>query len=81
MSATTFESAEVFTTGNIAELTGMVKQTIQELIDSGKIKGHRLPTNKPNRHRRVYRADLIRFLRENGMDEPLRRLLEAKPEG
>jgi len=57
----------VFTTGQIALLCRVAPRTVSyRWIDGGKLKGYRLPGSMD---RRVYRADLIRFARDNGLTE------------
>lgn len=60
---------EVFSTGEAAEICNVSQQTIIRCFDKGKIGGFRVPGSK---FRRIPRADLIRFMRENGI--PLSRL-------
>ncbi|MGD9692542.1 MAG: response regulator [Phycisphaerales bacterium] len=60
---------EVFSTGEAAEVCNVSQQTIIRCFDKGKIGGFRVPGSK---FRRIPRADLIRFMRENGI--PLERL-------
>lgn len=55
---------EILTTGNIAELCGVAPRTVSKWIDSGKLKGYRIPGTL---HRRVLREDLSRFLKANDM--------------
>ena len=54
----------VFTTGQIARVCHVAPRTATKWIDSGVLKGYRLPGS---RDRRVTRADLLRFLTEHGM--------------
>lgn len=60
---------EVFSTGEAAEVCNVSQQTIIRCFDKGKIGGFRVPGS---RFRRIPRADLIRFMKENGI--PLERL-------
>lgn len=54
----------VWTTGQIAKLVHCSPRTASKWIDSGKLKGLQLPGSK---HRRVARADLIAFLKQQGL--------------
>ena len=69
---------QVFTTGEAAELCNVSQQTIIRCFDSGRLNGFRVPGS---RFRRIPRAELIRFMRENdiptGLQEtgPLRVLI------
>ena len=69
---------QVFTTGEAAELCSVSQQTIIRCFDSGRLNGFRVPGS---RFRRIPRAELIRFMRENdiptGLQEtgPLRVLI------
>lgn len=58
-------SKNVFTTGEVAALIGVVPATVAKWQGSGLLKGHRLPT--PGAPRRFLREDLIAFLREHGV--------------
>lgn len=58
---------DVFTTGQVARLCGVAQQTVSVWFDAGRLKGYRVPGSKD---RRVPRADLLAFLRENGMPVP-----------
>ena len=53
---------QVFTTGEAAELCNVSQQTIIRCFDSGRLNGFRVPGS---RFRRIPRAELIRFMREN----------------
>ncbi len=52
-------------TGQVAKLLGVAPRTVSKWFDSGELHGHKLPVSGT---RRVYRASLIRFIVENGMD-------------
>jgi excisionase family DNA binding protein len=52
----------VFTTGEAAKICKVSQQTIIRCFDSGRLGGFRVPGSK---FRRIPRADLIRFMREN----------------
>jgi len=52
----------IFTTGEAAEVCGVSQQTIIRCFDNGRLQGFRVPGS---RFRRIPRADLLRFMREN----------------
>jgi len=59
----------IFTTGEAAEICKVSQQTIIRCFDSGRLGGFRVPGSK---FRRIPRADLIKFMRENDIPtEPL----------
>lgn len=64
---------EAFTTGQAAKICGVAIRTVQKWLDSGKLKGFRVPASN---HRRITRDTLGRFLRDNGM--PLSRLDDGR---
>jgi len=64
---------QVFTTGEAARLCNVSQQTIIRCFDNGRLNGFRVPGSK---FRRIPRAELIRFMREN--DIPLDSLNEGK---
>jgi excisionase family DNA binding protein len=53
---------QIFTTGEAAEVCNVSQQTIIRCFDSGRLSGFRVPGS---RFRRIPRADLIRFMRDN----------------
>lgn len=55
---------DVLTSGQVATVCGVAPRTASKWIDSGALKGYRIPES---RDRRVYRRDLIEFMRANGM--------------
>ena len=59
---------QVFTTGEAAELCKVSQQTIIRCFDRGRLKGFRVPGS---RFRRIPRAELLRFMRENGIPSDL----------
>lgn len=59
---------QVFTTGEAAELCKVSQQTIIRCFDSGRLNGFRVPGSK---FRRIPRAELIRFMRENDIPSDL----------
>lgn len=72
--------SQVLTMGRAALVAGVAPRTVAAWIDSGQLKGGRLPAGKGNKdrlHRRVLKADLLRFLRERGLPvcSDVRRLL------
>lgn len=65
----------LFTTGHIAKICQVAPRTVSKWVDSGLLKGYRVPGSQA---RRVRREDLIEFLKEHGM--PLGELEdEARP--
>ena len=52
----------IFTTGEAADICKVSQQTIIRCFDSGRLGGFRVPGSK---FRRIPRADLIKFMREN----------------
>lgn len=61
-------SKQVFTTGEAAELCKVSQQTIIRCFDRGRLTGFRVPGS---RFRRIPRAELLRFMRENGIPSDL----------
>jgi excisionase family DNA binding protein len=66
-----------YTTGEIARLCQVTKRTVITWIDSGKLKGYRMPGG---RHRRVTSPDLAEFMKGHGIPDlerhlPRRRIL------
>ncbi len=60
---------QVFTTGEAAELCKVSQQTIIRCFDRGRLTGFRVPGS---RFRRIPRAELLRFMQENGIpSDPL----------
>lgn len=57
----------LWTTGQIARACGCCPRTVTKWIDSGKLKGFRLPHSKD---RRIRPEDVANFLRDNGMPVP-----------
>jgi excisionase family DNA binding protein len=57
-------SKQVFTTGEAAELCKLSQQTIIRCFDRGRLRGFRVPGS---RFRRIPRAELLRFMAENGI--------------
>jgi two-component system response regulator RpaA len=55
---------DVYTTGQIARVLRVAARTAGKWIDTGALKGYRLPGSND---RRVTRANLERFVRESGM--------------
>jgi two-component system, OmpR family, response regulator len=60
---------QIFTTGEAAEICQVSQQTIIRCFDAGRLTGFRVPGS---RFRRIPRAELMRFMRENNI--PLDRL-------
>jgi two-component system, OmpR family, response regulator RpaA len=61
----------LFTTGMIAKLCGVAPRTVSKWIDSGRLKGRRLPGSMD---RRVGRAELDAFLARHGISTAIYRL-------
>ena len=59
---------QVFTTGEAAELCKVSQQTIIRCFDRGRLTGFRVPGS---RFRRIPRAELLRFMHENGIPSDL----------
>ncbi len=59
---------QVFTTGEAAEVCNVSQQTIIRCFDRGRLTGFRVPGSK---FRRIPRAELLRFMRENGIPSDL----------
>lgn len=57
-------TAEVFTTGQVAAICKVATRTVCKWFASGRLKGYRIPGSND---RRIPRADLLAFLRENDM--------------
>jgi two-component system, OmpR family, response regulator len=63
----------IFTTGEAADVCKVSQQTIIRCFDSGRLGGFRVPGSK---FRRIPRADLIKFMRDNDIPTEL---IEAGP--
>jgi excisionase family DNA binding protein len=59
---TNWADKRIFTTGEAAEVCKVSQQTIIRCFDAGRLGGFRVPGSK---FRRIPRADLIKFMREN----------------
>lgn len=57
--------ARDLTTGQIADKLAVAPRTVAKWIDSGQLRGYRLPGTM--RHRRVQRVDLLAFLTKHEM--------------
>jgi excisionase family DNA binding protein len=55
---------DLFTTGEAADICRVSQQTIIRCFDSGRLRGFRVPGSK---FRRIPRASLIRFMRDNSI--------------
>lgn len=55
---------KVFTTGQVAKICNVCPRTVTSWFDKGRLRGYRIPGSDD---RRIPRAQLVRFLRENGM--------------
>lgn len=59
---------QVFTTGDLAVLLSVAPATVSKWLDTGLMKGYRLPTG--SRDRRFPREYVIAFCRQHGMHVP-----------
>lgn len=71
-----YSNVEVFTTGQIAEICKVSHRTVCRWIDSGRLKGYRIPGSK---FRRVPRENLIQLLEQHEM--PTHRIVQPETEG
>lgn len=55
---------DVLTTGQVAEICNVAPRTVTKWFDAGQLKGYRIPGS---RDRRIPTAELIRFMKANGM--------------
>lgn len=62
-----FMQKQVFTTGQVAKICHVASRTVAKWFDSGHLRGYRIPGSQD---RRIPRAHLIRFLKDNGMVIP-----------
>lgn len=62
------ETTEVFMPCQVARICNVAMRTVTKWIDAGKLKGFRIPGSM---HRRVYRSDLIEFMRAHGLRSDL----------
>lgn len=60
--------SKVYTTGEVAEITGVAPRTACKWIDTGALKGYRIPGSQD---RRVPAEELYKFLKHNNMPIPL----------
>lgn len=66
-----------YTTGDVARICAVTKRTVIKWIDSGRLRGYRIPGSA---HRRIAATELSRFMREHGIPDyesvlPRRRIL------
>lgn len=57
---------KIYTTGMIAKMCRVAPRTVSKWMDSGKLKGYRIPGGQD---RRFLKADVVRFMAENGMPD------------
>lgn len=57
-----------YTTGAASKICNVAPRTVSQWVDSGMLKGHRLPGSQD---RRIAHDDLVRFMRQHGMDSLL----------
>lgn len=58
------KSMKSFTTGDIAKIFNVAPRTVSKWADSGKLECYKLPGSK---HRRVTKASLDKFAKENDL--------------
>jgi two-component system, OmpR family, response regulator RpaA len=58
------DQKKVLTTGDVARLCSVAPRTVSKWFDSGELRGYRIPGSKD---RRIPVAQLVRFMRANGM--------------
>jgi len=56
--------AKVFTTGQVAKICKVTRNTVSKWFDSGRLDGYRIPCSQD---RRIREQDLVKFLKEHGM--------------
>ena len=56
---------KIYTTGQIATICSVASRTVAMWIDTGKLKGYKLPGSQD---RRVLESEFVKFLKENGME-------------
>lgn len=62
---------KLLTTGDVAKVAGVSARLVHKWIDSGILRGYRLPGSK---FRRVEPASLVLFLKQHGLAEAEERL-------
>jgi excisionase family DNA binding protein len=65
----TIKNSKAFTTGEIASICKVAARTASKWIDSGKLKGYRIPGSKD---RRVTSENLVKFMVSHGMSSLLK---------
>ncbi len=68
-------SSNILTIGQVAKHCGVAPRTATKWFDSGRLKGYRIPGSQD---RRVPLEELMKFLRDNGMEGVLQSL---QPQG
>jgi len=63
--------AKLLTTGDVAKVAGVSVRLVHKWIDSGILRGYRLPGS---RFRRIEPASLVLFLKQHGLAEAEERL-------
>lgn len=58
---------DVFRTGEIARALSVSPRVVNNWCDAGKLASYKLPTGSKHEHRRVTRASLLKFCREQGL--------------
>lgn len=69
---------QIFTTGEVAQICGVVSKTVCRWIDSGKLIAHRIPSLRKDR--RITLPNLTCFMEANGIPLPLLSTLSGKSE-
>ncbi len=65
----------VLTVGAVAKLLGVAPRTVAKLIDDNKLVGFKLPGSA---HRKIARADLVKFAVENNLPDSVVRLCKSE---
>lgn len=65
-------SRKVYTTGQISKICHVAPRTVSKWIDTGRIRGYRIPGSND---RRVTQSDLLDFLRTNNMHQIIREFM------
>lgn len=71
------EGPRILTTGQIAKMCSVAARTVAKWVDTGLLKGHRVPGS---RDRRVKWIDLVEFAAKHGMPVDESKLLPEQTE-
>lgn len=66
MNAKRYDGQQVFTTSEVAQITGLSTSHVLRLFDRGQIDGWRIPGS---RHRRIPREALVKFMKESNIPD------------